>query len=77
MVRAGSGCIRMIHEAKIEYTVVAEYADGNKYCIAKFMHEEDGSRYLSSRKRRKVDYVSWKLYRRTEKYSGEITWEEL
>lgn len=65
----------MIHEAKIEICLVAEYADGNRYCIAKFMHEDDARRYRRSRKRK--DYVEWKLYRRTEKHSGEVTWEEL
>ena len=65
----------MIHEAKIEICLVAEYADGNRYCIAKFMHEDDARRYRRSRKRK--DYVEWKLYRRAEKHSGEVTWEEL
>ena len=65
----------MIHEAKIEICLVAEYADGNRYCIAKFMHEDDARRYRRSRKRK--DYVEWKLYKRTEKHSGEVTWEEL
>lgn len=65
----------MIHEAKIEICLVAVYADGNEYCIAKFMHESDGRNYKRSRP--KKDYVSWKLYRRTEKYSGEVTWELL
>lgn len=67
----------MIHEAKIEICLIAEYADGNRYCIAKFMHEDDGKRYLRTRKRTKKAYVEWKLYRRTEKHSGEVTWEEL
>lgn len=61
----------LIHEAKIEYCVVAAYADGNKYCIAKFMHEEDARRYKRTRKRK--DYVEWELHRRT----GEGIWEEL
>lgn len=65
----------MIHEAKIEYCVVAEYANGDRFCIAKFMHEEDGRNYRRSRK--KKDYVAWKLYRRTERMSGEVIWEEL
>lgn len=61
----------MIHEAKIEFCVVAEYANGDRFCIAKFMHEEDARNYRRSRKRK--DYVSWKLYRRT----GDGEWEEL
>lgn len=65
----------MIHEAGIEYCVVAEYADGYSYCMAKFMHEEDARRY--KRTRPKKEYVEYKLYRRTEKHTGEVTWEEL
>lgn len=61
----------MIHEAKIEFCVVAEYANGDRFCIAKFMHEEDARRYKRSRK--KKDYVNWKLYRRT----GDGDWEEV
>lgn len=65
----------MIHEAKIEYCVIAEYADGNRYCMAKFMHEDDARKYRRSRKRK--DYVKYRLYKRTEKYFGEVTWEEM
>lgn len=65
----------MIHEAGIEYCVIAEYPDGYSYCIAKFMHEEDARNYKRSRK--KKEYVVYKLYRRTEKHHGEVTWEEL
>lgn len=54
----------MIHEAKIEFCVVAVYADGNAYCIAKFMHEEDARRYKRSRK--KDSYREWKLYMRKD-----------
>lgn len=61
----------MIHEAKIEFCVVAEYANGDRFCIAKFMHESDARNYRRSRK--KKDYVEWKLYRRT----GDGEWELL
>lgn len=61
----------MIHEAKIEFCVVAEYVNGDRFCIAKFMHESDARNYRRSRK--KKDYVDWKLYRRT----GDGGWEEL
>lgn len=64
----------MIHEAKIEFCVVAEYANGDKFCIAKFMHEDDARNYRRSR--RKKEYVAWKLYKRTERMSG-VEWEEL
>lgn len=65
----------MIHDTKIEFCLVAEYDDGNSYCMAKFMHEEDARNYKRSRKRK--EYVEYKLYRRTQKYDGEVTWEEL
>ncbi len=65
----------MIHESGIEYCLIAKYADGHGYCVAKFMHEEDARRY--KRTRPKKEYVVWKLYRRTEKHIGEVTWEEL
>lgn len=65
----------MINEAKIEFCLVAEYANGDMFCLAKFMHEEDARDYKRSRK--KKEYVEYKLYRRTEKHVGEVTWEEL
>jgi hypothetical protein len=65
----------MIQDAKIEFCLVAEYADGNSYCLAKFMHESDARNYKRSRK--KKEYVAYRLYRRTERRSGEVTWEEL
>jgi hypothetical protein len=65
----------MIHEPGIEYCLVAEYADGHSYCIAKFMHESDARNHKRSRK--KKEYVEYKLYRRTEKHIGEVIWEEL
>jgi hypothetical protein len=64
----------MIHEAKIEFCLIAAYADGNEYCIAKFMHESDARNYKRSRKRK--DYVEWKLYERRERMDG-VTWTEL
>jgi hypothetical protein len=65
----------MIHESGIEICLIAEYANGDMFCLAKFMHEEDARRYRRSRK--KKEYVEYKLYRRTEKHIGEIIWEEL
>ena len=65
----------MIRESGIEYCLIAEYANGDKFCLAKFMHEEDARRYRRSRK--KKEYVEYKLYRRTEKHTGEVKWEEL
>jgi hypothetical protein len=64
----------MIHESGIEYCLVAEYANGDKFCLAKFMHEEDARNY--KRSRRKKDYVEYRLYRRSQKYNGEVIWEE-
>lgn len=64
----------MIHEAKIEFCVVAEYADGNAYCIAKFMHEEDARNYKRSRK--KESYREYRVYERRER-NGEVLWSEV
>lgn len=64
----------MIHDSKIEYCVVQEYPDGYKFCIAKFMHEEDARRYRRSRK--KKEYVRWSLYERRDRTEG-VTWLEL
>lgn len=64
----------MIHETKIEFCVIAAYTNGDNFCIAKFMHENDARNYRRSRK--KKDYVEWKLYERRER-NGEVTWEEL
>lgn len=65
----------MIHEAKIEFCVVAEYTNGDRFCIAKFMHESDGRNYKRSRK--KKEYVEYALYRRIESRESEVIWEEL
>jgi hypothetical protein len=64
----------MIQETPHEFCVVAEYEDGGKFCLAKFMHEEDARRYRRSRK--KKDFVVWKLYERLER-NGEVLWTEL
>ena len=64
----------MILEAKIEFCVVAEYTNGDRFCIAKFMHEEDARRYRRSRK--KKEYVEWKLYERRQR-GAEVGWIEL
>ena len=65
----------MIHESGIEYCLIAKYADGHGYCMAKFMHEEDARSY--KRSRRKKEYVEYKLYRRTQRMNEEVVWEEL
>ena len=65
----------MIQETKREFCVVAEYDDGYSYCRAKFMYEEDARKYHRSRK--KKDYVSWKLYQRTESMLDGVRWEPL
>lgn len=65
----------MIQETAHEFCVIAEYTNGDSFCIAKFMHEDDARRYKRSRK--KKEYVEWKLYKRTQKRNGEVTWEEL
>ena len=69
------GVIAVIQERRQrEFCVVAEYPNGSKYCMAKFMHEEDARRYHRSRK--KSGGCKWKLYERRE-VLGEVTWEEL
>ena len=52
----------MIHDARIEYCLIAEYANGDKFCLVKFMHEEDARKYLGTKKDK--EYVKWKLYER-------------
>ena len=64
----------MIQDTKIEFCVIAAYDDGNNYCIAKFMHEEDARRYKRTRK--KKEYVRYRLYERRECREG-VTWTEL
>lgn len=61
----------MIQETMHEICVVAEYEDGGKFCLAKFMHEEDAREYLGTKK--SDVYVKWKLYKRL----GEARWEPL
>lgn len=64
----------MIHESKTEFCVIAEYANGDKFCIAKFMHEENARSYRRSRK--KKEFVRYRLYERREHAEG-VTWKEL
>ena len=65
----------MIQDAKIEFCVIAEYTNGDSFCVAKFMHESDARNYRRSRK--KKEYVAYRLYRRTQRMNEEVTWEEL
>lgn len=65
----------MIHESKQEFCVIAEYTNGDRFCKAKFMDEEDARRYRRSRK--KEPYCVWKLYERRESTSDGVTWKEL
>lgn len=64
----------MIHESQLEYCVVAEYINGDKFCIAKFMHEENARSYRRSRK--KKEFVRYRLYERRERMDG-VTWTEI
>ena len=41
----------MITDAGIEICVVKEYPDGHKFCMAKFMYEEDARNWKRSRKK--------------------------
>lgn len=65
----------MIQETIHEFCVVAEYDDGGKFCLAKFMHEEDAREYLSTKEDK--EYVKWKLYKRLGSSFEETRWEEL
>ncbi len=65
----------MIQETIHEFCVVVEYPDGMKFCMAKFMHEEDARDYLGTRE--KKDYAEWKLYKRLGSSYEEARWEPL
>jgi len=65
----------MIQETMHEICVVAEYEDGGKFCLAKFMHEEDAREYLGTKK--SDVYVKWKLYKRLGSSFDETRWEAL
>lgn len=67
--------VGVIRESKIEYCVVVEYPGGKRFCLAKFMHEEDARRYRRSRPRE--DYLKYLVYERREELPGEVTWVEL
>jgi hypothetical protein len=64
----------VIKDVKIEYCCVKEYPNGDKFCMAKFMYEEDARNWKRSRK--KHENVVWKVYERRERMDG-VTWEEL
>lgn len=64
----------MITETHHEFCVIIEYPDGKKFCMAKFMHEEDAREYLGTRE--KKDYIKWKLYKRYGSME-EARWEAL
>ena len=64
----------MIQETPHEFCVVIEYPDGMKFCMAKFMHEEDARAYLKTRK--KKPYIKWCLYKRYGSME-EARWESL
>ena len=67
--------IAVIQETIHEFCVVVEYEDGGKFCIAKFMHEEDAREYLGTKK--SDVYVAWKLYKRLGSSFEETRWEPL
>ena len=64
----------ILEPKKIEFCVVVEYPSGDKFCIAKFMHEENARKYRRSRK--KNELVSWKLYERRA-VEGGVEWVEM
>ena len=52
----------MIQESIHEICVVAEYQDGGKFCLAKFMHEEDARKWQEQQEPKA--WVEYKLYKR-------------
>lgn len=66
----------MIQETIHEICVVVEYPDDKKFCIAKFMHEEDARAYIKTRKDK--EYVKHKLYKRYgSSFDDDARWEPL
>jgi hypothetical protein len=64
----------MIQETPHEICVVAEYEDGGKFCLAKFMHEEDAEAWLRSQESK--EWVAYRLYKRYGSME-EARWEPL
>lgn len=64
----------MIHEAKIEIAVVAAHATGEKFCMAKFMYEEEARAWMESQE--PVEWREWLLYERRVR-RGVVEWTEL
>lgn len=65
----------MIQETIHEFCIVVEYPDDKKFCVAKFMHEEDAREYLGTKKDK--EYVKWKLYKRLGSSYDEPKWEPI
>ena len=65
----------IIQETIHEFCVIAEYEDGGKFCLAKFMHEEDAREYLDTKEDK--EYVKWKLYKRLGSSYDEARWEPI
>jgi hypothetical protein len=62
-----------IQEVYIETCVIADYKDGGKFCMAKFMHEEDARAYMKT-----LEEQEWLTYRLYTRYSGdEVRWKPL
>ena len=64
----------MIRETAHEFCVIAEYKDGDSFCLAKFMHEEDAREWCNSREQK--EWVTYKVYKRYGSYE-EARWEEV
>jgi len=65
----------MIQETMHEICVVAEYEDGGKFCLAKFMHEEDARAWLRSKESK--EWVAYRLYKRLGSSFEETRWEPI
>jgi hypothetical protein len=64
----------MIQETIHEFCVVAKYEDGGKFCLAKFMHEEDARAWQGQQESK--EWVAYRLYKRYDGIDG-VRWEAL
>lgn len=64
----------MIHETHHEFCVIAEYQDGGKFCMAKFMREEDARAWQEQQESK--EWVAYRLYKRYGSIE-EPRWESL
>lgn len=61
-----------IMETPIEFCVIAEYKDGNSFCVAKFMHEEPAKAWLEQQEQE--EGLTYRLFTRHDSVIG-VRWE--